>query len=307
MDGLGCLIGWMSNTMMKIKDNFAVFILTHGRADHVATYKALHRHGYTGEIYFLVDNTDDQIDQYKKNYGDQVIVFDKQKAIDQTDCFEKFGLYKAIVFARNYSFVIAKELGLKYFVELDDDYTNFWYTIDNNGKYLTAHKPIKDLNKTFNAVIDFLSVSNAAAVCFSQSGDFIGGPNSTMAKCGSAGKWHRKAMNSFFLCVDRPFKFRGVHNEDVSTYTSLGNIGKRFFTIPRLRLKQGASQVNKGGMSELYLETGTYVKSFYTVMCAPSCVSIALMGVKNMRLHHRISWKHAVPQIISEDVKVLSG
>ena len=295
----------MNNTQMRMTmhDDFAVFILTHGRADNVATYGTLKKHGYTGKIYLLVDDTDKQIDDYKERYGNQAIVFSKQKAIEMTDSFDNFGLYKAIVFARNYSFVIAKQLGLKYFLQLDDDYTNFWHTIDNDGRYLTAHKKIKDLNRTFSAVLDFLIDSGADTVCLAQSGDFIGGPNSTMAKQGRAGKWSRKAMNSFFLSVDRPFKFLGRINEDVNAYTSLGNVGKTFFTVPRLRLKQVTSQANDGGMTDMYLDVGTYVKSFYSVMCSPSSVSVRFMGVRHMRLHHNVSWKHTVPQIISEDVK----
>ena len=67
-----------------------------------------------------------------------------------------------------------------------------------------------------------------------------------------------------------------------------------------VQLNQMASQSNSGGMTELYLDSGTYVKSFYTIMVAPSCVTIAPMGVKNRRLHHRIDWGKAVPMIISE-------
>jgi hypothetical protein len=66
------------------------------------------------------------------------------------------------------------------------------------------------------------------------------------------------------------------------------------------------SQTNAGGMSDMYADTGTYVKSFYTVMCAPSCTKIAKMGVTNMRLHHLIQWKYAVPQIVSEEIKKAS-
>lgn len=60
------------------------------------------------------------------------------------------------------------------------------------------------------------------------------------------------------------------------------------------------SQTAAGGMTGLYLESGTYVKSFFTVIAAPSCVRIGSMGRYARRLHHRISWRHAVPQILSE-------
>jgi len=293
----------MHSIKKKTQNDFAVFILTHGRSGHVVTYKTLKRHGYTGKIYLLVDDTDKQIDEYKDRYGNQVIIFDKQKAIDDTDSLDNLGLTNSVVFARNYSFIIAKQLGLKYFVELDDDYAHFLYTINNDGKYLTAHKPIINLDQTFGMVLDFLIDSGASAVCFSQSGDFMGGPKSSIAELGRVGKWSRKSMNSFFLCADRPFKFMGRINEDVNAYVAYGNIGKLFFTIPRLRLVQRTSQAHKGGLTDIYLDIGTYVKSFYSVMVAPSCVSVSKMGVTNKRLHHHIEWKYAVPKILSEECR----
>ena len=44
---------------MRNKD-FAVFILTHGRADGVVTVQTLKRQGYTGPLYLVIDNEDDQ-------------------------------------------------------------------------------------------------------------------------------------------------------------------------------------------------------------------------------------------------------
>ena len=53
-----------------MRDDFAAFILTHGRADNVITYNTLRKQGYTGKIILLIDNEDAQIDDYKRKYGD---------------------------------------------------------------------------------------------------------------------------------------------------------------------------------------------------------------------------------------------
>lgn len=63
------------------------------------------------------------------------------------------------------------------------------------------------------------------------------------------------------------------------------------------------TQSNSGGMTDVYLENGTYVKSFFTVICSPSCTKIKLMGQTNKRLHHSIRWKNAVPLILDEKYK----
>ena len=45
-----------------MRDSFAVFILTHGRADNVVTMKTLKKGGYTGRWYMIIDNEDEQKD-----------------------------------------------------------------------------------------------------------------------------------------------------------------------------------------------------------------------------------------------------
>lgn len=109
-----------------MRDDFAVFILTHGRADNVITLRSLKEANYTGKYYLVVDNQDSDVDKYISKYGkDKVIVFDKKDVASRTDTGDNFGEMSAVIFARNACFEIAKELELKYFLELDDDYTCF--------------------------------------------------------------------------------------------------------------------------------------------------------------------------------------
>lgn len=288
---------------MKHRDDFAVFILTHGRANNVVTYNTLRKQGYTGRIVLLVDDEDKQIADYKKLYGDQVVVFNKQTAIDMTDSGDNFGKRNSVVYARNYNFIVAKELGITYFLQLDDDYTAFRYTLNNERQYITRQIVIKNLDAVIEAMLDFYIDSGALTLAMSQGGDFIGGEGSKVAKLAKTGQFSRKAMNSFFCSVDRPFKFMGRINEDVNAYTEIGLRGGLFITEPRIRLEQGQTQANAGGLTDIYLDLGTYVKSFYSVMYAPSCVKITEMGVTNRRLHHMVKWKHVTPMIVSEDVK----
>lgn len=49
-----------------MRNDFAVFILTHGRADNVVTVPAIKKAGYTGKIYFIIDDEDEQAEEYKK-------------------------------------------------------------------------------------------------------------------------------------------------------------------------------------------------------------------------------------------------
>lgn len=286
-------------------DSFAVFILTHGRADNVITYDTLRRQGYTGPIYLLVDDTDKQIDLYKKNYRDQVIVFNKKQAIEYTDSGDNLNKTNSVVYARNWNFIVAKELKISYFLQLDDDYRAFYNTFDNSRQYITSHRKLKNLDKVFLAMTQFLIDSQAHSVAMSQGGDFIGGPGSKISALQSKGLFSRKAMNAFFMNTNKPFKFMGRINEDVNAYIHLGSQGYLFITVPRIRLEQVKTQANPGGLTDIYKDLGTYVKSFYSVLYCPSCIDIRTMGVSSRRLHHRVNWKTAVPEIVDIKFKKL--
>lgn len=278
-----------------MRDDFAVMILTHGRADRVYTARSLVKGGYTGKVYIVIDNEDDQRDEYVKRYGqDRVVVFDKEAQMRKCDTMDTFGKKGVILFARNACFEIARELGLRYFLELDDDYTSFDMRFPKNGK-LSA-KPCRDLDRLFTAMLRFLEDSGALTVALSQGGDYIGGLK---------GKYYgkmltRKAMNTFFCRTDRPIGFIGTINEDVNTYTTLGSRGERIFSVTQAAIVQKETQSNAGGMTGVYLDNGTYLKSFYTVMTMPSCVSIAMMGSSHRRIHHNVSWVNCVPMILNE-------
>lgn len=283
---------------LKMRDDFAVFILTHGRPDRIYTYKTLEKLGYSGKVYFICDNEDEKIEEYKNRYGEKVIVFDKLKKSKEFDTADVSNDRRAIVYARNACFDIAKDLGLKYFLELNDDYTDFFYRYKKDGKLFS--KNLENIDYVFDAFVEFIEKTPAKSIAFSQGGDLIGGfKNKNIDK-----KVLRKCMNSFFCSVEKKFTFLGRVNEDVNTYTRLGQIGDLFFTYVPCSLNQKQTQSNKGGMSDLYLDSGTYVKSFYSVIFSPSCVSIAMMGDKHKRIHHNISWDNCVPKILNEKYKI---
>jgi hypothetical protein len=277
---------------------FATFILTYGRAEKIYTYETLKRYNYTGHLYFVCSDDDKQLPVYKEMYGDKVVVFNKKEQQNLFDIGDNFQDNRVVVFARNAVFNIVKELGYKYFLVLDDDYTMIRYTRDEKFRYTTKGH-VKNLDLLFKNLLDYYKQTNAKALCIAQGGDFIGGENSRVFK----NKLTRKAMNFFICSVDRPFKFMGRINEDVNTYVTLGTKGDLFQTIADIRLEQLPTQSNTGGLTEFYLDGGTYVKSFYTVLFSPSCTVINLMGNKHKRLHHRIKWNNATPVILEEKYK----
>ena len=150
-------------------------------------------------------------------------------------------------------------------------------------------------------LLDYFNSAPMLTLAIGQGGDYIGGEKATRFNDGIQPM--RKAMNSFICSVDRPFQFVGRINEDVNTYVLQGSRGGVFLSILQIGLDQLETQSNSGGMTELYLDAGTYVKSFYTVMYCPSCVVVSAMGTAHRRLHHHIKWRYAVPKILRESVK----
>lgn len=285
--------------MIMENEKFAVLILTHGRANNVITYKTLRRCGYTGDIYIVIDNEDSQADEYRRIYGDKVIMFDKPEIASRFDEGDNFHDRRTITHARNASFEIAEQLGIKYFVQMDDDYTEFRHKYTQSLVYISK-RDIKNLDGVFAAIVEFFKNIPASSVAMAQGGDFFGGDK---GKDQSRLWLKRKCMNTFFCATDRRFPVSGRMNEDVNTYVPLGNRGKLFLTFYNVCVEQKRTQNNPGGITEAYLDWGTYVKSFYTVMYAPSCVKVSDMRSRVGRIHHVIDWNNAVPKIVSESLR----
>jgi hypothetical protein len=286
-------------TMMR--EDFCAFILTHGRADRVLTYDTLRRCGYTGKVYIVIDDEDKQEAQYRAKYGDQVLQFSKAEIAKTFDEGDNFGDRRAIIYARNACWDLARQVGCRYFIQLDDDYKQFSYSfVEGVGFISLGTKPIKCLDGVWDSMLSFFESSNALSVAMSQSGDWIGGKQGNTAKEIAKGERARKAMNSFICSVERQFRFIGRINEDVNTYAGLGLTGSLFFTCFYVALHQMQTQQSTGGMSDLYMDSGTYVKSFYTSMYAPSCSKVKMLQTSHSRLHHCVKWGRAVPKILRE-------
>lgn len=278
-------------------DNFAVFILSHGRADNLVTVKTLERCGYTGRYYILIDNEDEQAEDYRRNFGaDKIIIFDKSEAVKRYNGMSNFYKKNVILWARNEAQRVARERGIRFMLELDDDYTSFQWRYENASGDKLKIKECANFDRICEIMLRFLVCDRRIkTVALAQGGDFIGGLQNKMLN-----SLKRKAMNSFFIDVQNPVDFLGEINEDVNTYVNHGNIGDLFFTVPNPMLTQKQTQKTKNGMTETYKQDGTYVKSFYTVMLNPSSVKIRLMGDKEKRLHHSIQDRYTYPKIMRE-------
>lgn len=286
---------------MSTQSDFAIFILTHGRPTNIKTMATLKECGYTGKLYLVVDDEDKTLDKYIANFGkERVVVFNKKEMADQVDEGNNFDERRTITHARNACFKIAKDLGIKYFMELDDDYISFEYRyVSRCGEKLKVHY-VSNLDAVLGLYLEFYKATGFSSMAFAQGGDFIGGVENKYA---TKKPLIRKCMNSFICSTERPFQFIGAMNEDVNTYVTLGSRGVLFGTIPMISLVQTATQSQKHGITDMYLRFGTYCKAFTTVMMHPSSVRISMMNTSNPRIHHLIKWQNTTPMIVSEQYR----
>lgn len=273
------------------------FILSHGRPNNIKTIKALRKCGYTGDIKIICDNLDETLEEYKSNFGNDVIVFDKREKLKECDTMDNFHKVNIVLPARNSCHSIAKSLGWDYFFELDDDYQSFCIRMPEENK-LAVHA-IKNMDTLLIKMAEFLENSKALCVCMSQAGDYLGGINGRYIHK----KLSRKAMNCYVCKTDRPFEFRGTINEDVNMYVTENMRGNLLFSVTNLSCNQEITQQQKGGLTDIYLDVGTYVKSFYSVIAEPSCVTVKGMGVHDRRIHHAVRWNNCAPLIMNEKYK----
>jgi hypothetical protein len=254
-------------------------------------------------VFIVIDDEDETADAYRARFGDKVLQFCKADIAKQVDTGDNFDGRASTIYPRAAFWDLAKQNGCKYFLQLDDDYTEFQYYFDSNGnhRYRRAKKTLEQMIET---MLDYFISIPAVTLAMAQGGDFIGGANE--GEKPRLCRLRRKAMNVLFCSCDRPWNMFGRRNEDVNAYVC-GNLrGQLFLTVMQAKITQVQTQKNKGIITDAYLESGTYVKSFYTVMYAPSCVQIGVLQdhrSTNARIHHKINWHHCAPKILREEWK----
>jgi len=276
-----------------VRPDFAIFVLTNGRPDNVRTVETLREHRYTGRMFIVIDDEDPTGPAYRKRYGKDVLTFSKRQIAEQFDEGDNFEDRRSVFYARNACWALAAQVGVRYFMQCDDDYSGFYVRTDAAGLYGSFRAEF--LDDALDAMIAYLAAIPALTIAMSQGGDHLQG--------WKANPLQRKAMNTFLCDTERPFRFVGRINEDVNTYTSLGRAGELFLTIPNIQVNQSQTQTNSGGMTELYRDAGTYLKSFYSVMYCPSAVRIHDFKRTEQRIHHRVNWSRATAQIIRESYR----
>ena len=198
------------------------------------------------------------------------------------------------VFARNFIQDEAKRLGYKFHLQLDDDVHGFGYRFVQDGRLRCVK--CNRLDEVFEGMVQMMKESPITSLSFGLSSYYLGGAENSNVKEGMI----RKTMTTFLMRADDLQYFHMRMNDDITTSLINGMRGKLYYTYMPVMVYVDPTQVQHGGMTDIYKKNGTYRKSFYSVMCCPSCVKVSAMGITEYRIHHEISWNNAVPKLLSE-------
>lgn len=288
---------------MKLDDfkkYFAIFILSHGRADDVKTAEYLERIGYSGDWFIVIDNEDNQAGTYYAKYGDRVLMFDKKAEAELTDTGDMDDDRRVGVFARNKIQDLAIERGYKYHLQFDDDFNRVSFRYFDGEKIAYTHvEDDRTLTGVLFAMVRYMdNCPRITWLSFGLSNYYLGGTQS--------GNWKNrlipKTMGSFLMRADHPIRFSMRMNDDITTCALEQSRGNLAYTIMSLYVKTTETQHQSGGMTDIYQDNGTYRKSFYSVLVGPSWAKVSRESLSH-RIHHRIYFENCVPKLLSDKWK----
>lgn len=244
---------------------FAIFILTNGRPNHQYTLEFL-RKSFKGDVFLLCDNEDSTLKDYQKNYGKNVVVFDKNEWVSKSDQMDNFRSKKSVLYARNAVFEIAKDMGYDYFAMVDDDVTGLSFRYEKDGKLVG--KPVKDFNKVSSAVLEAMGDTGTDYFSFGTDKIYIGGAANSQYQR----KIIDKVYNFIFCRTDQEHFYKGIMNEDEIHNILSMSVGKlvKSSTIIQMQMKP-VGRDSVGGNAETYNENGyySYVRNFYPIIAFP--------------------------------------
>ena len=276
-----------------MRDDFAIFICTHGRPNKQLTYNTLKQCGYTGKIYLVLDDTDNTIQQYIENYGtEQLIVFDKNHYINSCDTGSNKPVYKCILYAKDAVEDIARDMHLKSFILADDDILKLRFrTIRDSKLYSTD---LNDLNAVLDSYIEYLLNANIATLGFGNSYIYIGGVGGLNPDSLS----NRRFTYNFILRNTRyDVNWYSEMNEDSITPILSAQKGQVWLQLPFVQFDMKECQAGAdGGMSDVYANMDKFKQYAHFLLYTPSNVRLIERFGKSTHTFDRVK---TFPKIIS--------
>jgi len=272
---------------------YAVFILSHNRADRVETYDTLKNLGYSGEVYIVVDDEDPMLSTYIKRFGEIVVVFNKSEWIKDTDTVTNIKLKSSPVYARNAIEHMAKSALYDAYIVMDDDIKNLRYKYINDYK-VKSHHVTCNLDSIFFEYINYLLSAEIATLSFAHVMTYAGGVHneSDIARLAE----HRYTCQIHIRNLKFPVDWISLANNDSISANNTAKIGYLWWSLPFIIYDSPKMNTLPGGMKKVYDAVSGFSRSFMSTVVSPT---VCKVGVSNGRFNIHRNLKCAYPMIIS--------
>lgn len=272
---------------------FAIFILSHKRADRVETYSTLINSGYTGEVFIVIDNEDPQKLMYQKRFENLLLEFNKSKWIERTDTVTNDKRKSSPVYARNYIEYTAKVMGYDAYIVMDDDITNLRFRYVEN--YVSKSQALKSsLDEVLEAYINYLLTAKIATLSFATVMVYAGGVHNEADMVRLAN--HRYTCQIHMRNLAFPVDWISLANNDSISANNTAKIGYLWWSLPFIVYDSPKMNTLPGGMKEVYDGVSEFKRAFMSTVVSPS---VCRVGCSKNRLAIKRNLKAAYPVIIS--------
>lgn len=276
-----------------MRDDFAVFIITHGRPNNQKTLNLLLSMGYTGKYYLVIDDLDDTRDEYYLRYdSENIIVFHKYDYINSTDTGLSVPIINFAVFARNAVEDIAVELGLDYFMVFDDDITNFRIRYDDSGS-LKSRSLYGIIDEVFEDCIQFMADADICCTSFGFCNVYRSGVSALYIE----NSRNRLCAEAFIRSTKVKFDWRLNTVEDLITSIVYNRMGYPLLQLLPVQVEiQMSEGAVAGGNSDAYNDVGLFKLNFMPTIIYPDCNK---MSYVNNKWRTTLNAECSVPKIVS--------
>lgn len=256
---------------------YACFILTYKRPN-ATTPNMLRKHGYKGEYFLVVSDNDPCLEEYKKAYGDKVLVFHKPDYAWVDSCDLDPSLDFATI-ARYAAYDAARARGYDAWCMLDDDLSDLKYRAYDENHSLKTYE-VTRLDEIMEACFE-------AVMKFPKGTIFSFFPSAMMFP-GRIDKFERFASQFYFRDTRDGYYGKGRIHEDLIELFRKSSTGELAFCMHEITYnsvvfesKSGGS--SDGGMLSEYKRFSTYERCFKVIINNPNFFRISINDSGEMK------------------------
>lgn len=271
-----------------------ILIPSYHRPYNIKTAKYFLKKGWDPKKIHIVidDEADDRVDYENETelLGCNLHIFNMAEARARFDYVHRPSVSRRSAGqARNMFYDLVKDLGIDFYLVIDDDTTN--YQVRPYAVY-TRSASGEDLVNVFDAIKEFMLKRKIGVFGLSQTGDMFAVPYLNVLR--------NKVMNTTFINTKYIYRGeRGIQDNDTSQFVGIMNEG--YFTgslASGLVLAQTASAKQDGGLTDLYRENKLLNKSLVTPIQFPTAIHAEKQQKNGGRLHHKINARYLYPKIL---------